>query len=155
MILGITGHRPSVLKFSYDIQSKDWNNIRTQLTDIFLKFQPEHIISGMALGVDFLAVDVALNNNIPFLAAVPFVGQESVWPKSSQDQYREYLEKAKEVVVVSEGGYSPSKLNIRNEYIVNNSDILIAVWNGNQSGGTYNCISYARSVGKDIIKVTP
>lgn len=42
----------------------------------------------------------------------------------------------------------------RNEYMVDHSDKVIAVWDGSKSG-TKNCIDYAKKVGKDIIFVQP
>ena len=39
----------------------------------------------------------------------------------------------------------------RDRYIVNNCDILLAVWDGGQTGGTWDTINYARSIGKPII----
>lgn len=42
----------------------------------------------------------------------------------------------------------------RNEYMVNLADKVIAVWGGS-SGGTANCVRYAKSVGKEIIIIKP
>ena len=39
--------------------------------------------------------------------------------------------------------YHPAKMQKRNEFMVDNCDILIALWNGT-SGGTKNCINYAK-----------
>jgi hypothetical protein len=38
--------------------------------------------------------------------------------------------------------------------MVDNSDLLIAVWDGS-SGGTSNCVSYATIKGKQIIRIDP
>ena len=38
----------------------------------------------------------------------------------------------------------------RNEYMVDKADIVLAIWNGMQSGGTWNTIKYAKSIGKPI-----
>jgi uncharacterized phage-like protein YoqJ len=42
----------------------------------------------------------------------------------------------------------------RNEYMVDKCDKLLAVWNGT-TGGTHNCIKYAKSKGKEIILLNP
>ena len=42
----------------------------------------------------------------------------------------------------------------RNEYMVNNSDYVIAVWDGKPSG-TGNTVRYAESKGKTIITIKP
>jgi uncharacterized phage-like protein YoqJ len=41
------------------------------------------------------------------------------------------------------GNYHPAKMQKRNEYMVDNSDFVIAVFDGEQKGGTFNCIKYA------------
>jgi len=51
--------------------------------------------------------------------------------------------------------YSIDKMQKRNEWMVDNCDLLIAVWNEDKSGGTYNCIQYAKSVNKEVIYVNP
>ena len=38
----------------------------------------------------------------------------------------------------------------RNEYMVDNSEKVYAFWNGEEKGGTWNTIQYARSKGKEI-----
>lgn len=63
----------------------------------------------------------------------------------AKKKYKELLTKAKENVVVSLGSYSPAKLHLRNHWIVNHSDQLLAIWNGKQSGGTFECVNFAKT----------
>jgi uncharacterized phage-like protein YoqJ len=99
----------------------------------------------MALGVDTYAVQAALSLGIGYIAAVPFIGQECKWPLKAQKYYKNLLGMADKVVIVSDGSYSVSKMNIRNKWIVDNSNGLLAIWNGSTGSGTYNCIDYART----------
>lgn len=85
MILGVTGHRPKYLpgqysNYTYQILLKISNGI-------IKKYQPEIIISGLALGFDIAMTEAAINNNISVVAAIPFVGQEKHWTKSQQAKY--------------------------------------------------------------------
>ncbi len=91
---------------------------------------------------------------IPFIAAVPFLGQESCWPKQTKDKYFDLLSKAESKVIVCEGNYAAWKMQKRNQYMVDNSDILIAVYDGT-SGGTQNCVNYANTKTKQIIFINP
>ena len=109
----------------------------------------------MALGVDMWFANVAHKLGIPFIAAIPFIGQEKAWPESSQRTYHTLLAKAHDKVIVCGGGYAPIKMQTRNEYMTNKCDILIAVYNGNLSGGTFNCVQYAKSINKEIIYINP
>ena len=54
-----------------------------------------------------------------------------------------------EVVFVSEPGYAAWKMQVRNKWMVDNSDLVLALWNGTD-GGTANCVRYAEKVGKPI-----
>ena len=38
----------------------------------------------------------------------------------------------------------------RNEYMVDKSDLVLAVWNGERAGGTWNTMAYAEKTGKPV-----
>ncbi len=151
MICAFTGHR----KINNRIITGELSDlIRKEIVKALTKLEITQAISGMAIGVDTIAVEACLELDIPFTAAVPFKGQESRWPLESQKYYQTLLNKSSNIVFVSEGGYAPWKFQIRNEYLVDNSDILIAVFN-NSPGGTANCVNYARKIGKEIHIIDP
>lgn len=140
MIVAGTGHRPDKLggygksvKARLEVLAIDWITLH----------KPTQIISGMALGWDQALAEAALELNIPLIAAVPFEGQEMAWPRESQERYRELLAGAKEVKIVSKDGYAAWKMQRRNEWMVDRCELLLALWDGS-SGGTANCIRYAR-----------
>lgn len=143
MILGITGHRPKALGCGYEIPNPTYTKITQALKDKFLYLKPNTIISGMALGVDWYAALTAIELGIPFIAAVPFEGQDKMWPEKSKKEYKKLLDLAEKIVIVSPGSYSAEKMQIRNQWMVDNSDALCAVWNG-EKGGTGNCVQYAQ-----------
>lgn len=43
----------------------------------------------------------------------------------------------------------------RNYKIVDKSDVLVALWDGRTSGGTYRTIDYADKLGKPIVLLQP
>lgn len=100
------------------------------------------LISGMALGWDMAGAQAALNLRIPLLAAVPFSGQENRWPEASQKQYRRLLEAARDVVVISPGGYAASKMFTRDRWMVDNCHKVCALFDGSPSG-TGKTVEYA------------
>jgi uncharacterized phage-like protein YoqJ len=116
--------------------------------------KPEKCLSGMALGTDQYFASVCLKLRIPLVACIPFEGQEMAWPEVSQKTYRLLRKLASEEVIVSDGGYAAYKMQIRNEWMVDHCDKLIAVWDGSK-GGTANCVEYAKNVGREIIFVDP
>ena len=97
---------------------------------------------------------------------IPFKKQTGNWiDAKSIERYNRQLSWANEVIYVDEidgyrfdkvdiGEYHPYKMQLRNQYMVDNSNIVLAVWNGS-SGGTANCVRYARSKNKEIIIINP
>jgi uncharacterized phage-like protein YoqJ len=154
MIVSFSGHRPNKLG-GWILPNPTYNHICKEIQRILLELNPTKVISGMALGIDQWAAFICVKNGIPFTAAIPFEGQESAWPLKSRATYKALLNKAADKVIVSPGSYSAQKMQIRNEYMVNNSDILIAVYNGDKVGGTANCVRYAESLNKKIIYIDP
>ena len=153
MIVAFTGHRPDKLG-GYVLPNPTYTYVCQQIEKTLLEIKPDKVISGMALGIDQWAANIAYRLGIPFLAAIPFDGQEKAWPQHSQKVFQRLLKKASEVVIVSPGGYSPAKMQVRNEWMVDNCNKLIAVWDGTQ-GGTGNCVNYAKSKNSDIIYINP
>ena len=144
MILGFTGHRAIT----------NYNSTYLAIEHYLKELNPNHTISGMAIGSDQLFAVICIRLGISFIAAVPFVGQESKWPLHVQKQYFKILDKAKEIITVSDGTYSNEKFHIRNEYIVNNSDKILAYYDGSPSG-TGHCVNYATKNSKEIIRINP
>ena len=139
MILGVTGHRVII----------NYDKLYLDIVNFLKESNPEYTISGVAVGFDQLFSVICIRMSIPFVAAVPFNGQEKMWPEHVQKQYNKILNKAKEVVIVSPGDFDKEKFQIRNEYIVNNSDEMLAYWNGKNSG-TGNCVRYAKGLYRRI-----
>jgi uncharacterized phage-like protein YoqJ len=151
MIVAGTGHRPNKVG-GY---SEDATGNLVIIARNWLKRNVDHrdeVITGMAQGWDQALGWAAYDLGIPFIAAVPFAGQESAWPSVSQGYYNDLLKLASQVHIVSEGGYAPWKMQVRNEWMVDRCDTVLALWDGS-SGGTGNCIKYAEKVGKPIVNL--
>lgn len=147
MRVAFTGHRPDKLG-GYVIPNPTYHKVVTQIHDQLVRLKPTQVISGMALGVDQWAAEIALDLDIPLLAAIPFKGQEATWPDDSKKKYHALLSKAAKVVAVCEPGYAAWKMFKRNEWMVDNCDLLIAVWDWSP-GGTAGCIKYAQKVDRE------
>lgn len=156
MKIVFTGHRPNKLRNDYNLTSDFVLGIKRRIIEI-IESIPSHvdkeIITGMALGVDQLAAMIAIELGIPFVAAIPCIGQESKWPYKSIDRYQHLISEADLVHYVTREPYNNTCMQKRNEWMIdqmtNLDDILIAVWDGT-SGGTKNCIDYAIKKNKTI-----
>lgn len=153
MIVAFSGHRPDKLG-GYNLPNPTYVSVCQKLEAILKELKPDKAISGMALGIDQWAANICIKLGIPFIAAIPFIGQERVWPAESQRIYKILLVRAAEQHIVCEGGYAAQKLQIRNEYMVDNADLVVTVWDGSP-GGTGNCVAYAEKVKKPIHRIIP
>lgn len=142
IVIAGTGHRyfggPDIVEIV-----EDW------LNNMLHTLKPRWVISGMAVGFDTYLAREAVRQSIPFTAAVPFAGQETRWPSGARAEYKRLLALADKIYYVSPGPYDPGKYQVRNEWMVNNCDLLLAAWNG-KAGGTARCVAYAQKVGRRI-----
>lgn len=148
-IIAGTGHRPDRLGGYGDAVAE---RLIALATASLREQKPSTVISGMALGWDMALAEAAFRLGIPFHAYLPFVGQEAKWRLASQQQFQTLLGNASVVVECCDPGYASWKMHRRNEYMVEACDVLLALWDGSNSG-TGNCIAYARNAGRKVINL--
>ncbi len=163
MKIAITGHRPNKLDSDYDFKTPLMKAIKADLQEILNKYINDDLeiqshltlITGMALGIDTLWAMLAIENNIPFIAAIPCANHSSKWVDKSVKVYNDILNNSLCTThFVYSGEYNNSCMQNRNIWMTDNCDILIAVWDGT-SGGTGNCVKYAKSKNKEIKLIDP
>jgi len=141
-----TGHRPEKLNAPEKVVCEALEQeIRRAIADGLTVF-----ISGMARGVDIWAAEIVLrlrDSGMPIrlICASPYQGFEQGWSTDWQKRYNAILATADLVRFICPG-YSRSCFQIRNEWMVNHSARVIAVYNG-EKGGTRNTIEYAERHG--------
>jgi uncharacterized phage-like protein YoqJ len=157
MVIGITGHRPHKLG-GYDDKSNRCEPIKAVIKKCFLQAKPVCIVSGMALGVDQWAVEVALELNIKVLALVPCIAQDSKWPPSSRKRYCELLDEIVKaggsVEYVTKNTYSPGCMQLRNQRIVDYATYMLAIWDRSW-GGTGSCVRLAKQASRPVTIIHP
>lgn len=159
----VTGHRPNKLIGGYDLDNPSNQKIKEEMIKILtvlLEQKTNKLIcySGMALGVDMLFADAVLtvkdtyDERIELVCAIPFEKQTNNWVNQDDIDFYNLIIKYADKVVNTTGEieYKPYYLQKRNEYMVDNSDLILAYWNGT-SGGTKNCIDYAKKLNKQIL----
>lgn len=164
MIVAGTGHRPQKLG-GYGPNPLA-RAISTRIGEELDRLRPERVISGMALGVDQWLAWLAVRRGIPFTAALPFTGQFTKWSQEQKEKYGQLLELCSAEVDTSLGhacdrchrtdwrNQMRHLYQVRNEWMVDRCTVLIAVWDGSNSG-TGNCVRYAENVGRPLVRINP
>lgn len=178
LAISFTGHRTKELFGTWELnnkKSRELSKIMTNLLrNLIEKRGANEFISGGALGADtiaFICVN-ALKKEYPEIKnilAIPYKEQGENWAEEDKKRYRKMKEKADEIIYVDkeekykakndtpEGKHSGRKMYLRNVYMVDHSDLLIAIYDGsNKKGsGTANCYNYAKKKNKKIIRIDP
>ena len=152
IVIGVTGHR------KLDNQSALIPHIQEVIEQIrnslpLLKHTPIvfTVLSPLAEGADRLVASEILKLKDSQLEAVlPFAKEEYTkdFPSpSSQTEFNEFLAQAKKTTTFPLEGSRKDGYSRAGQYVVDNCDILIALWDGEESegqGGTAEIVQYAR-----------
>lgn len=157
-----TGHRPESLKVLFNKSSEEYCALKKVLSSVIDSCIDDgytDFISGMARGIDIMAAEIVIEKkkNNPLLslhAALPCPNQCDGWTNIEKEQFKELLSCADTKTIISPIFTSTCMLS-RNRYMVDNSERVIAVWNGYFKGGTAYTVRYAKKEGKEIINIRP
>lgn len=142
-----TGHRTLYDDFNGETVKKE---IEKLLNDGFNTF-----LVGMAIGFDTECFKILLNlkkeNDIKIVACIPCENQAAKFNAAQKKEYFSLIALADEIVIVSKE-YTPICMKKRNEFMVNNSSVLIAYLKRDY-GGTRQTVKVAEKQGKKIIFV--
>ena len=158
----ITGHRPNKFPFAYEDETSHermlYIDVLYTKVEELMRRGYTHFITGMARGADLdFACAVIFHKNetfedildISLEAAIPYPEQTRDWCGHDLEQYDYVLSECDKKTVVSPS-YHDGCEQRRNVYMVNSSDLVLAVWNGEEKGGTWNTIRYAAHRAKPI-----
>lgn len=130
--IGIIGPKPVL------IGGHDYNNptriiVRNKITNLIENLKKQEIkilgFTGLSLGVEQDFAISCYENNIEYIAILPFEKQESGWKEIPYVQkiYQELLERSNHSTLLEKGGYSPKKIINKYKKIIEISDMVICV----------------------------
>lgn len=146
-----TGHRPQSLPFKFNETDDRCRELKKRLAFLIRKKIENGItcfLSGMAIGIDSFSAEIVLSlkkefPNISLNAIVPCANQSCKWNNEQVSRYNSILNQCDKIIIL-QNTYTADCMQKRNRYMVDNSDCVIAVWNGTNSG-TGNTVKYALS----------
>ena len=161
--LCFTGHRPELLPFGENELSEA--SLRTK--ELILKeimdsaaHGYEVFLAGGARGGDIIFAEQVLSAkaakypSIRLVTVVPHEGQANRWTEAWRERYFRSLELSDEVITLSTR-YTRDCFHVRNRYLVDHADRLLALYNGGGTGGTAYTVKYAHQKNREIIVIDP
>ena len=150
-----TGHRPP--KINEDNEKAISLALESCIEKLISRGYTD-FISGMALGADILAAEQVIKAKekypcVTLECAVPYPGQRDRRSESDRKKYV-YLEFMADKTTLVSDRYTRFCMQKRNQYMVDNADIVVAVYDGKSKGGTANTLAYAHRRNKKIIYIT-
>jgi len=160
-----TGHRPKALPWGNeesDLRCAAFKSrMRFTVENLIVEKGYKKFISGMAMGADMICAEIVLmlKNIYPYIkleCAVPNYAFTESWAVEDVRRYSSILTRADNIKFVSGSRiYSKRDLMLRNIYMVDSSELVIAVYIDGESGGTKNTINYAEYRKKEVIVIEP
>ena len=86
------------------------------------------------------------------IAVVPYRGQCERWSAILQSKYRELLNQADRAIILSEQYFNGCMLR-RNDFMLANTNHIIAFFNGKEQGGTYYTTRKAKAANKQVTNI--
>lgn len=158
-----TGHRPQKLPWGFNEQDERCISMRQRTKEeIENAIQEGYTIflCGMALGFDMICAELVLElkkkyPHIKLICVLPCKDQSNIWRKDQQERYAKILKKADSVhCLYNNYNENPNCMLERNDYMLNNSSMVIALFNG-KKGGTQNTLLKAERQGLKVEIVKP
>lgn len=161
----ITGYRPSRFRFKYNENNRDCKRLKRRMEEQFSLLYRQgvhHFIVGGALGVDMWAGEILLTmkekpefSEIRLTMVLPFEGYDTNWDQKSKTRNSRIRNLAEVLVVGNEPGIS-SYIK-RNHFIVNQADIILAVFDNdrNSRSGIAMTVQYAERKKRSIVFIDP
>lgn len=150
-VCSFSGHRQI-----YRIHSEALPKKLSELIDVLCDCGITRFQSGGAMGFDLLAAELVIEKrergrDIFLCMLLPCRDQAARWPSATRRRYERVLEKADEVMYISDK-YNQFCMHERNRRLVDTADTLLCYLMRDASGTAYTK-NYAEEVGKKIINI--
>ena len=141
-----TGHRPDKMEQG----EKEIKPLLEQAIDDAIANGYVTFITGMAMGTDIWAAEIVLerkkkNSNLHLICALPHPNFEKPRSMTEKMRFNKIIKNADLVKEINDH-YFNGCYQVRNEWMVDRSNLVIAVFNGQRSG-TKNTVDYAKRKG--------
>ena len=150
MIVGVTGHQ------ELD-DPGGWERVREGIAAALAHEPAANIgLTSLAEGVDQVFAEELLRMKREVVAVLPFADYRSHLKETSLPRFDRLLRRCRNVIVLDAGDGVEASYMKAGTYIVDYSDVVIAVWDGRTSaglGGTGDVVAYALERRKRVVLI--
>lgn len=161
----VTGHRPTRFAFRYDESDPRCAALKQQLRCQLIRLCRRGVRRfwvGGALGVDLWVTEALLALRAEgcyapeICLAVPFEGYDAGWSEADRQRMAAVRLACQQVAVVTDGADPAEDFKVRNRYMVDRADCLLAVWDSDRRrSGTGMTVHYAERLGLPVLVIHP
>lgn len=148
-----TGHR--------SMREEDVSKVVHNISEEILRLRQlgvNRFFTGGALGFDMAAAITVINlrHQYPELSlslALPCRDHMLRWEQKQKNRFGKVMDRADEIILVSDSAYENGCMMRRNRYMVDRSAYCIAWYDGRPGGGTRYTVKYAATRGRTVINI--
>lgn len=156
-----TGHREHKLGIDFEKNSKEFMYFKKAIYNKIIEAVENgytYFYNGMAQGSDLYCAEAVIElreiyTDIKLEAVIPHTGQSNSWSIREKKKYNDVLDKCDKQTLI-QNNYTKGCYKKRNQYMVDRSSLLIAIYNGSK-GGSKNTIEYAKKKNINIVVIDP
>ena len=157
-----TGHRSQKLPWRFN---EDDDRCKAMKAALFIEIEKaiqrgyKTFLCGMAIGFDMICAETVIElkkkyADIKIIGVLHCKNQDNKWSHKDKERYRSLLNRLDGIRCIYDEYIGTECMRERNQYMVNNSSLMIALFDG-LIGGTKSTIDYARKQGLDIVILEP
>jgi hypothetical protein len=149
MRIGITGHQ--------NFENHEW--VEAGIINELSNVEATHGFSSLAVGADQLFARLLAQRAIPYTVIVPSAHYEDTFETPADlANYNALLDESSSRIVLNNDKPSEQAFYDAGQRVVDESDMVIAVWNGKPAkglGGTADMVKYAEDNSKSVVHLNP
>lgn len=125
-----------------------------KLIDLAINNGIEQFLVGMSRGADFRFAEVLSERKLNWVAVIPCLEQTILWTTEDRNHHLHLLKFPSDMIILTDF-YKQGVMQARNKYMVDNSELLLAIYDDSEKGGTAHTVKSAIEQNKLIYQFNP
>jgi uncharacterized phage-like protein YoqJ len=156
------GQKPSSFSFGYDEENMKCRKLKLLMSSQIMALIDKGVttfLTGMSLGADMWGSEIVLEckrkrPDLKLIAVLPCETQADKWSVEQRERYFNLLAECDEAVYASHH-YTLNCTFIRDRWLIDHANFVLATFNGNMKSNTAYIIRYAYDSRRTIITINP